>query len=139
MAAAGLASESNRGGADGTVGEEEEKRGELLFEMPQIRFTKLFINGSFVDAASGTSPAPTQCVRISLPASIVPLLQCWFVSCFRIPIHTRVETDRSGSLIAIAPVHTRNPFVLFRFWIGKIEPTAMHMQRTRSASHVRSD
>ncbi|CAD6339131.1 unnamed protein product [Miscanthus lutarioriparius] len=48
-----MGSESNRSGADRTVGEEEKKKRGELFEVPEIKFTKLFINGSFVDAASG--------------------------------------------------------------------------------------
>ncbi|PWZ16402.1 Aldehyde dehydrogenase family 2 member C4 [Zea mays] len=47
-----MVSESNRGGADRTTAAGEE-RGQLLFDVPEIRFTKLFINGSFVDAVSG--------------------------------------------------------------------------------------
>ena len=65
-----MGSESNRGGAaDRMVAEEEEKkkRGGRLFEMPEIRFTKLFINGCFVDAASGTPSTH------SLPASYRPV------------------------------------------------------------------
>ncbi|CAD6336445.1 unnamed protein product [Miscanthus lutarioriparius] len=48
-----MGGESNGGGADRTVGEEEKKKRGGLFEVPEIRFTKLFINGSFVDGVSG--------------------------------------------------------------------------------------
>lgn len=68
-----MVSESIRGGADRTTaaGEEKEERGQLLFDVPEIRFTKLFINGSFVDAVSGTctvlpSLAPTPVQNSSL-------------------------------------------------------------------------
>lgn len=62
-----MVSESNRGGADRTTaaGEEKEERGQLLFDVPEIRFTKLFINGSFVDAVSGTCTV--------LPSSATPV------------------------------------------------------------------
>jgi coniferyl-aldehyde dehydrogenase len=46
-----MASERNgSGGGEGRA----ENGGGVSFEMPEIRFTKLFINGSFVDAVSGT-------------------------------------------------------------------------------------
>jgi hypothetical protein len=68
-----MVSESNRGGADRTTAAGEE-RGQLLFDVPEIRFTKLFINGSFVDAVSGTctvlpslAPTPVQNGSLLVP------------------------------------------------------------------------
>jgi coniferyl-aldehyde dehydrogenase len=53
-----MASERNgNGGGGGGEGHAENgngKGGAVSFKMPEIRFTKLFINGSFVDAVSGT-------------------------------------------------------------------------------------
>jgi hypothetical protein len=84
-----MGSESNRGGADRTVGEEETKRGEL-FEVPEIKFTKLFINGSFVDAVSGTCTVPPAPTRAYLASCFVPLLlvQPLVENGFLLPIHT---------------------------------------------------
>jgi hypothetical protein len=105
-AAAGMGSESNRGGADRTVGEEETKRGEL-FEPSRCRRS-----GSPSSSSTDPSSTPSQVpvlypqhplVRISLPASSLCCLcsrSSRMVSCFRfIP-----NGYRSGSLIAIAPI-----------------------------------
>lgn len=88
-----MGSDSNRGGADRTAGEDK-KRGEL-FEMPEIRFTKLFINGSFVDAVSGTSTVPQHpLVRISASSLLLlvqPVVENGYS--YLLPIQTRMETD----------------------------------------------
>ena len=60
-----MVSESNRGGADRTTAAGEE-RGQLLFDVPEIRFTKLFIDGKFVDAVSGTYTRPPPHDRLPL-------------------------------------------------------------------------
>jgi hypothetical protein len=91
-----MGSESNRGGAaDRMVAEEEEKkkRGGRLFEMPEIRFTKLFINGCFVDAASGTPSTH------SLPASYRPVAAMQCCLCSPLRSSGMVTCFRSGSLI----------------------------------------
>lgn len=84
-----MVSESNRSGADRTTaaGEEKEERGQLLFDVPEIRFTKLFINGSFVDAVSGTCNV--------LP-SLAPLLSR-IVPCSRL-LPNRSVRSSSGSI-----------------------------------------
>jgi hypothetical protein len=53
-----MGSEMNGGGTDrpAAEGEEEKKGGAPPLEAPEVRFTKLFINGCFVDAVSGTCP-----------------------------------------------------------------------------------
>ena len=49
------------------------------FEVPkvEVRFTKLFINGQFVDAVSGTPIAHHPCLSLSLPAPELSALPAW--------------------------------------------------------------
>jgi hypothetical protein len=50
-----MASERNgSGGGEGHAENGNGSGGGVSMEMPEIRFTKLFINGTFVDAVSGT-------------------------------------------------------------------------------------
>lgn len=69
-----MGSERNNGG--GTDRPAEEKKGGP-FELPEIKFTKLFINGCFVDAVSGIPYYPaypvTPCASRFL---FVPVRSC---------------------------------------------------------------
>lgn len=52
-----MASERN-----GDGGEKRAENGGGGVEMPEIRYTKLFINGSFVDAVSGIYARTVSCI-----------------------------------------------------------------------------
>jgi hypothetical protein len=84
--AAAMGSERNGGVTDRPAAGEEQEGGAPPFETPEIRFTKLFINGRFVDAVSGT----TATYPANSPSRFVYVLP----SCLRNP-ESRMEIDRS--------------------------------------------
>ena len=65
-----MASECNGGGGDGRA-ENGNGGGGVSLEMPEIKYTKLFIDGSFVDAVSGTCLRRLPILYI-LPCGSVP-------------------------------------------------------------------